>query len=49
MGSKILGVYPVNPELVRERKQASFPVDELTNFIEGDPEKTQRRRELGMM
>src|SRR5688572_2571589 len=47
MTSKILGVYPVNPDLAKERAQASFPVSQLTFFLEGDEEKTKRRKELG--
>ncbi|KAI1305184.1 Peroxisomal acyl-coenzyme A oxidase 1 [Halotydeus destructor] len=46
MSSKILGKYPENAELIRERLKCSFSVIQLTNYIEGDPEKTQRRREL---
>ena len=37
----------VNADLVRERKSASFNVQELTHFIDGGPDRTKRRKELG--
>ncbi|XP_042906100.1 peroxisomal acyl-coenzyme A oxidase 1 [Parasteatoda tepidariorum] len=36
----------VNEDLVRERKNASFNIKELTNFLDGSKEKTNRRKEL---
>lgn len=47
MAERLLGRYPVNVDLERERNKCSFPIKELTHFIEGDPEKTTRRKELG--
>lgn len=47
MAGKFLGVYPINCDLQKERASASFPVNELTYFLEGDAEKTIRRKELG--
>ena len=44
---KILNVYPVNHDLLKERSKASFDPRELTYFLEGDKEKTIRRKELG--
>ena len=38
---------PVNADLVQERKKATFNVQELTHFIDGGPERTKRRKELG--
>lgn len=37
----------VNKDLVRERKNATFNIVELTNFLDGNKEKTNRRKELG--
>lgn len=36
----------VNEDLVKERKNASFNITELTNLLDGSEEKTLRRREL---
>ncbi|XP_061087345.1 peroxisomal acyl-coenzyme A oxidase 1 isoform X1 [Conger conger] len=36
----------MNPDIRRERENASFNVDILTNIIDGGPEKTRRRREI---
>ena len=47
MTSKILGSYPVNPDLVMERSKASFPPNLLTYFLEGDEQKTLNRKQLG--
>lgn len=38
---------PTNPLLQRERDSASFCVEEMTNFLDGSPERTARRREIG--
>ena len=38
---------PVNADLAREREKATFNVQELTHFIDGGPERTKRRKELG--
>lgn len=37
----------VNKDLVKERKNATFEIIELTNFLDGNKEKTKRRKELG--
>ena len=37
----------VNADLARERKSASFNVQELTHFIDGGSDRTKRRKELG--
>lgn len=37
----------VNKDLVKERKNATFKIAELTNFLDGNKEKTDRRKELG--
>lgn len=37
----------VNKDLVKERKNATFEIAELTNFLDGNKEKTNRRKELG--
>lgn len=37
----------VNKDLVKERKNATFEITELTNFLDGNKEKTDRRKELG--
>lgn len=37
----------VNKDLVKERKNATFEIVELTNFLDGNKEKTNRRKELG--
>jgi hypothetical protein len=47
MSCKILGRYPVNPDLLMERSKSSFPPNLLTYFLEGDEEKTKSRKELG--
>ncbi|XP_017293249.1 peroxisomal acyl-coenzyme A oxidase 1 isoform X2 [Kryptolebias marmoratus] len=36
----------MNPDIRRERENASFDVDKLTNILNGGPEKTKRRREI---
>ena len=41
-----MGIYPENPELRLEREKASFPLHLLTYFLEGDQEKTEKRKEL---
>lgn len=40
---------PTNFALLEERAKASFCVENLTYFLEGDPDKTRRRRELGKL
>lgn len=47
MASKILGRYPENADLKYERSIGSFDPSLLTYFLEGDQEKTERRKELG--
>lgn len=37
----------VNPDLARERKKASFNPIELTYYLHGGREKTERKRYLG--
>ncbi|KAI2585143.1 ACOX1 isoform 7 [Pan troglodytes] len=37
----------MNPDLRRERDSASFNPELLTHILDGSPEKTRRRREIG--
>lgn len=37
----------MNPDILRERENATFNTDLLTNILDGDQEKTRRRREIG--
>lgn len=37
----------MNPDIVKERQNATFNVEKLTNILDGGPEKTKRRREIG--
>lgn len=37
----------MNPDILKERQQATFNVEKLTNILDGSPEKTRRRREIG--
>lgn len=41
-----MGSRKVNKDLVKERQNASFDVVELTNLLDGNKEKTDRRKEL---
>uniref|UniRef100_A0A3Q3MC61 Acyl-coenzyme A oxidase n=1 Tax=Mastacembelus armatus TaxID=205130 RepID=A0A3Q3MC61_9TELE len=36
----------MNPDIVKERQNATFDVEKLTNILDGGPEKTKRRREI---
>ncbi|XP_037621620.1 peroxisomal acyl-coenzyme A oxidase 1 isoform X3 [Sebastes umbrosus] len=36
----------MNPDIMKERQNASFNVEKLTNILDGGPEKTRRRREI---
>jgi hypothetical protein len=36
-----------NADLARERKNGSFNVQELTYIVDGGPDRTKRRKELG--
>ncbi|XP_053712401.1 peroxisomal acyl-coenzyme A oxidase 1-like isoform X2 [Synchiropus splendidus] len=36
----------MNPDIVKERKAATFDVEKLTHILDGGPEKTKRRREI---
>ncbi|XP_063052383.1 peroxisomal acyl-coenzyme A oxidase 1 isoform X1 [Engraulis encrasicolus] len=36
----------MNPDILRERENATFNTDLLTNILDGDQEKTRRRREI---
>ncbi|RVE76628.1 hypothetical protein OJAV_G00010670 [Oryzias javanicus] len=36
----------MNPDLAKERQNATFDVDKLTYILDGGPEKTKRRREI---
>lgn len=38
----------VNPDLQKERDTCTFSIKELTNILDGGPEKTRRRKELGL-
>lgn len=37
----------MNPDILKERQSATFNVETLTNILDGSPEKTKRRREIG--
>lgn len=37
----------MNPDIAKERQNATFNVEKLTNILDGSPEKTRRRREIG--
>lgn len=37
----------MNPDIIRERQNATFDVETLTNILDLGPEKTKRRREIG--
>lgn len=37
----------MNPDITRERQNATFDVEKLTHILDGGPEKTKRRREIG--
>lgn len=37
---------PHNPDLQKEREQASFPVEELTYLLQGGKSVTEKRRKL---
>ena len=39
----------VNPDLRRERNQATFNREELTHIFDGDKETTERRRYIGSL
>ncbi|KAM9362887.1 peroxisomal acyl-coenzyme A oxidase 1 [Symphorus nematophorus] len=39
----------MNPDIVKERQNATFDVEKLTNILDGGPEKTNRRREIESM
>ncbi|TNM86146.1 hypothetical protein fugu_008417 [Takifugu bimaculatus] len=39
----------MNPDIVKERQNATFNVEKLTNILDGSPEKTRRRREIESM
>ncbi|GIY63368.1 probable peroxisomal acyl-coenzyme A oxidase 1 [Caerostris extrusa] len=41
-----MGSHKINKDLVKERQNASFDVVELTNLLDGNKEKTDRRKEL---
>uniref|UniRef100_A0A3Q3KRE5 Acyl-coenzyme A oxidase n=1 Tax=Monopterus albus TaxID=43700 RepID=A0A3Q3KRE5_MONAL len=36
----------MNPDIMKERQNATFDVEKLTNILDGGPEKTKRRREI---
>ena len=39
----------VNPDLVKERKAASFSTSLMTNILDGGAQKTNRRRYIGQL
>ncbi|TKS68816.1 Peroxisomal acyl-coenzyme A oxidase 1 [Collichthys lucidus] len=39
----------MNPDLMKERQNATFDVEKLTHILDGGPEKTKRRREIELM
>ncbi|KAF7655667.1 hypothetical protein LDENG_00052720 [Lucifuga dentata] len=36
----------MNPDILKERRNGTFDVEKLTNILDGDSEKTRRRREI---
>ncbi|KAM9856642.1 peroxisomal acyl-coenzyme A oxidase 1 [Aulostomus maculatus] len=39
----------MNPDILKERQNATFDAEKLTHILEGGPEKTKRRREIESM
>ncbi|XP_059196325.1 peroxisomal acyl-coenzyme A oxidase 1 isoform X2 [Centropristis striata] len=39
----------MNPDIMKERQNATFNIEKLTNILDGGPEKTKRRREIESM
>ncbi|XP_010746626.2 peroxisomal acyl-coenzyme A oxidase 1 isoform X2 [Larimichthys crocea] len=39
----------MNPDIMKERQNATFDVEKLTHILDGGPEKTKRRREIELM
>ncbi|XP_068606681.1 peroxisomal acyl-coenzyme A oxidase 1 [Brachionichthys hirsutus] len=39
----------MNPDILKERRSATFDVEKLTNILDGGPEKTKRRRDIESM
>lgn len=37
----------MNPDIIKERQNATFDVEKLTYILDGGLEKTKRRREIG--
>lgn len=37
----------MNPDIKKERENATFSVEKLTNILDGGQQKTKRRREIG--
>lgn len=37
----------MNPDIMKERQNATFDVEKLTHILDGGSEKTKRRREIG--
>lgn len=37
----------MNADILKERQNATFDVEKLTNILDGGPELTKRRREIG--
>ena len=37
----------MNADILKERQNATFDVEKLTNILDGGPEFTTRRREIG--
>lgn len=37
----------MNPDIMKERRNATFDVEKLTYILDGGSEKTKRRREIG--
>lgn len=44
---RTLPLKAMNPDIAKERRNATFDVETLTNILDGGPEKTRRRREIG--
>ena len=43
------GNLEMNPDLAKERSHCPFPKEELTNLIDGGPDKTAERRRVEKM
>ena len=44
-----MAVNVVNPDLVRERENATFDCEQMTNVLDGGAEVTKTRRRIGQI